>query len=368
MVEVVDISYTSTRSHQQAVKVMFHASDFYLVHGSTIELVEKPVRAVKIYTDESERYELEKGEVLDGVIVKIYTPKLDEIHKTKMLVIIGEDLEVEDIIECVQHLEEEEDLDLPPNCIITKINEEMEFGFLQDLELKVVEAKKAVVKIERLPVGMKIRIMAKGAVYPSKELTEKYSLEYVDKGSEAVSNGLDIFKSSDFTLLPENTPSFMLVAIVPSSLPKVDLFGATKYAEDGTPKASVLTQGSNTYGVKILEMLTEVYGYTMGEDVKFVDLELIEAHPLKSQNNLYIIPKTVSRGEKQGEMDYIKRENVLVMPLAIAEVVESTEEVDEVAEDMEQGIDAAAPEEKIVAEGTVAPSEDNPFAQTEAAE
>ena len=215
----------------------------------------------------------------------------------------------------------------------------MNFDFLKNVELNVPETKVTSVRstANKNPEGMCIRVFASGKIYPSQELVDQFSLEYVAKDSEVVSNGLDVFKSVDWPMFPVNAPDkFIFVAPVPKNSPKVDLFGQVGYDEEGNPKNSVLEQGGGSFGAQLVEMLEQIYGIVI-EKGKYVDLEVKTDITVTSPNGIYYVPKTVTRGEKKGELSVVRREDILVMPLVpLVEVTQETSEVNEVVESVEE--------------------------------
>lgn len=188
--------------------------------------------------------------------------------------------------------------------------------------------------IDRNPEGVQIRLFKNGAIYPSKELVETYSLEYQPKDSETVGFGFDIMSSKSFPNTAHLPQIFLILAVVSKSLPKVDVFGSTKYysAEDvaklaaegtevveGHPKSSVIDQGNTTFGKDVLvPMLKEVYGFEFSDDQKFVDLTIVVDQPLKTNDGNYFIPKPISRGEKKGEMEVVVRKDIDMFPLVLS--------------------------------------------------
>ena len=205
----------------------------------------------------------------------------------------------------------------------------MNFDFLKNVELNVPETKVASIRstASKNPKGMCIRVFATGKIYPSQQLSEELFLEYQAKDTEIIGNGLDIFKSIDWPMFPINAPEqFIFVAPVPKNSPKVDLFGQVGYDESGNPKNSVLEQGGGSFGAQLLEMLEQVYGIVI-EKGKYVDLEVKTDITVTSPNGIYYVPKTVTRGDKKGELSVVRRENILVMPLVpLVDIIKSTED------------------------------------------
>ena len=219
------------------------------------------------------------------------------------------------------------------------------FDFLKNVTLTVPETSaKTTSKVDKNPTGMKLRVYASGKVYPSQELVDALNLEYCSKESDSVNNGLDVFKSIDWGMFPQIPgQDFIFVCAVPKSSAKVDMFGQVGYNEDGTPKVSVMEQGGGTFGKELVDMIESVYGITI-EKGQFIDLEFKTDVVIKSPNDVYFIPKTVSRGEKKGEVTVVRREYVNVMPLI--PVVES-----ETVQDPQLSIDF--PEDKLTEEETI---------------
>ncbi len=215
--------------------------------------------------------------------------------------------------------------------------------------------------VDRNPDGNQIRLFKNGAIYPSKELVETYGLEYQPKESETASFGFDIMSSKSFPNTAHLPQIFLILAVVAKNLPKVDVFGSTKYysAEDvtklaaegtevieGQPKSSVLDQGNTTFGKDVLiPMLKEVYGFEFSEDQKFVDLTIVVDQPLKTNDGNYFIPKPISRGEKKGEMEVVVRKDIDMFPLVLSAAL--SEEVQEVEETQELAVEEAVEEAQV---------------------
>ncbi len=179
----------------------------------------------------------------------------------------------------------------------------------------------------RNPENADIRIYKDGSVYPSAALVAEFDLTYRGK-EETGGQAFDVFKSSDFP----NTQSWpeenrvIFIAALDRSEPKTDLFSGGKFNEDGTPTSDVLTQGSNSFGKGLLEDIKAVYGEEPGED-GYIDLVILRDFPFTNADNIYYVPKVVSRGEKKGESTIVRRENLTLYPLAPASVLNQPEEV-----------------------------------------
>ena len=217
----------------------------------------------------------------------------------------------------------------------------MNFDFLKNVQLSVPETKTerpGRTATPKNPEGLTLRVFANGKIYPSQELVDKFELEYKDKSSNVPNYGLDVFKSTDWGMFPVDAPQkYIFIAPVTKDSPKVDLFGSVKYNEDGTPVNSVMEQGGGTFGEQLLEMISEVYGITL-EKGSFLDLEIKADVVVKSPNDVYFIPKTITRGEKRGQVTVVRRENITVMPLVpCAEITNILDNVEEVSDEEVQG-------------------------------
>lgn len=209
----------------------------------------------------------------------------------------------------------------------------MNLDFLKDVEVEAIKksAPKGKTSVPSLPTEADLRVFPNGKVFPSEAFAAKMNLEFQarknvapegeDPQLEVVGNGLDIFRSSEWGMLKGALEQEVLfMCTVPKALAKVDMWGSTKYEEDGSPKASVLTQGANTFAKKrLVPMIAEVYGINWDEAL-FVDLSFNEEYPIVSPTGIYHLPKIVSTGEKKGTATYIRRENLTICPLVVAHV------------------------------------------------
>lgn len=191
----------------------------------------------------------------------------------------------------------------------------MDYSFLRDVTL--VDTGRLRQPKEWNPTGLSVRIFSNGSVYPSKELVEKFNLGFVNKDSTEVVNGIDVVDSIEWTPLAAQ-PRMILFGITPKSEPKVDLFATCKYNDDNTPKGNVMNQGSVS---ESLLNLVRSMGF-LNEDQKYVDLVIVEQYPIKTQDGLSFIPKTVERGARKGEKTYERRENVTYYPVTTSEEFE----------------------------------------------
>ena len=201
----------------------------------------------------------------------------------------------------------------------------MDLSYLSDITLvsapKVAKTKATVVK---LPENADIRVFYTGKIYPSAEFAKKADLEFRPKevlvpGSkeEVVGNGMDIFSSIGWDMLPTPLAVPVLFAyIVPKAFSKVDLWANTKYDKAHVPASSVFTQGSNVFSRgKLLQMLTDTYNIDWNK-VEYVDLVLKTDIVIPSVSGMYDIPKTSKT--KDGEVfNPIRRQNIAISPLVL---------------------------------------------------
>lgn len=223
-------------------------------------------------------------------------------------------------------------------------------NFLNDVAVENVEMKtvRNTGKKQRQPDAnlLGIRVWKDGSVFPSASLVSTFGLEYpaatvsslTGKDGKAKSvftvvgaqgNGLDVIDVRMWAQVTAANKNFIAVAIAPKDSSKIDLFGMTRYAEDGTPLVSVLEQGSATFGKEtLLPLVKELYGAEPNEE-GFIDLVIATEEEggknLKSANGLELIPKKISRGADKGKLDYTRRENVNIFMMYPATVVEATD-------------------------------------------
>jgi hypothetical protein len=177
----------------------------------------------------------------------------------------------------------------------------------------------------RTPENADIRVFRNGAVYPSAKLVSQCNLQYVGKDVKEKGNGFDVFSSKDFINTQNQTPTFIFIALVAKNAGKVDLFSSTTYEEDGAPKSDVLTQGAVTFGKELLETIKSTYGVELKEGESFMDLKIVSDTPFTTNDNIYWVPKVVSRGDKKGEVTLERRENLTLYALAPVSLLEEEE-------------------------------------------
>lgn len=223
-----------------------------------------------------------------------------------------------------------------------------DLSFLSNITLKEVPVKVAKTSSKyKAPEDADLRVYASGKIFPSQEFVDKYNLEYgpreevVEEGKTTavvVGNGLDIFKSSDWPMVEGMLPQEMLfITVVPKNEPKVDLWGSCKYDDKGNPKSSVMTQGSNSFAKNnLVGYIADVLGVSW-EAVEYVDLVMATEHPVRSQRGVYHLPKTITSGPRKGHPDVIRRENIDVFALVLAEKEEAPVQEPAVGQEVADG-------------------------------
>ena len=233
------------------------------------------------------------------------------------------------------------------------------FDFLKNVQVTAITPKAAKrVVADKLPTESDLRVFRSGKVYPSKAFAEKHQLEFAPKATleNPVDQGygLDMFSSKDFSMLMTPLPrEVVFVGFIPRGNAKISMWGTCSYEDDKvTPKASVFTQGSNSFAKKeLVPMLSEVYGVDW-ERTEFVDFNVSEdpGHAIVSPNGRYAIPKTVSSGPRKGDLEDVSRRDIhltILIPNSdfasvVPDVEESAPEVvveDTVTEEEVQAID-----------------------------
>jgi hypothetical protein len=255
----------------------------------------------------------------------------------------------------------------------------MKFDFLKEVKMQVPEmpARKSGGPRKAVnPENADLRLFADGSIYPSAALVEAYKLEYGNKPEDVTTTnelgeekkkrgvvtgfGFDVIDSEDFNnVLNIGANKCIWISPVPREEGRVDLFASVTYNEDGTPKTSVLEQGSTTFGKEVMiPLLEKAYGITIvttegagGRQLKkfsngqrFVDLKLMGND---EQNNPWImpagktvcpVPKYVQRGEEKGKPTIVRRDNPYFF--CLVPVVNTAEEIadaqGEVTEEVEE--------------------------------
>jgi len=221
----------------------------------------------------------------------------------------------------------------------------MNLDFLKSatLEKVVVEraSKTGGSNLVKQPTHGDLRVFKNGRVYPSDELMEKYSLEYFPKLESVdpvtgevkiaiIGMGVDIFSSVKWGMLKGVEQEVLFIGFIPrENNHKIDLWGSCQY-EGLEPKTSVLEQGPSVFGSNsLVDYLASAYGVDW-ETAKYVDLKVEFEIPMKSEDDVYHLPKLVSRGDNKGKATYARRELIEIYPLTVAytETKEVEEETD----------------------------------------
>jgi hypothetical protein len=194
-----------------------------------------------------------------------------------------------------------------------------------------------------MPEGFVLRVYSSGRVYPSKELVQKFDLEYAGveikegtetKKKETEGNGVDFFEAHQWGPYPKDKNNAILIAFTPRKETRLDLFNRvpTKSVIQGgiaqEKVISIVEQGPVCkelweLAVKIYDLESKITATT-----KFLDLEVLTEYPIKTENGIYLIPKVVSRGEQKGNMGTYRRENIEVFPLVPLNRDQLVEQVD----------------------------------------
>lgn len=204
----------------------------------------------------------------------------------------------------------------------------------------------------RNPENADIRVYRDGSVYPSAALVTEFNLAYVGKDVAPKGQAFDVFESAKYINTQSWEDKVLFIAAVDRSLPKTDLFSGSKYDENGEPTADVLTQGANTFGKELLTMLKDTYGIEIAEDAEqnYIDLVILRDIPFNTPDNIYYVPKVVSRGNNKGQSDLVRRENITLYPLVTVEAYNELNAQPEAIEEPVAEIPVKAPKATPAAE------------------
>ena len=201
--------------------------------------------------------------------------------------------------------------------------ENMDFGFIATVKLEEIvpgtRTGGGTTATPSLPTDADLRLFKGGRIHPSEQFAADNNLEFLPIGKEGEEtipqNGLDFFTSIDWGMLQDKLPKEVLfTSVVSKDLPKVDVFGQTRYEKDGTPKSSVLNQGGGKFvKSRLLGMVTAIFGINW-ETTQYVDLKVVTEQVVKSSNGVYRLPTLVASGEKKGEITYKTRNNITINP------------------------------------------------------
>jgi hypothetical protein len=175
----------------------------------------------------------------------------------------------------------------------------MGFDFLKTIKLQ--DTKQVVSrKVTKTPEGMALRVYANGRVFPAAKLTETFNLEY---GEDTF--GLDYLEAHAWGAYPKDQPNVLFISPINRKEPKIDLFGTRR-----TPDTSVLTQGPLDKG--LWDLVVKIFPEAKGHI--YVDL-MVHGDGVTTEDGIYYLPKTVSRGDRKGTVTTVRRENIALFPV-----------------------------------------------------
>lgn len=217
------------------------------------------------------------------------------------------------------------------------------FSFLKQVQVTAPEKAPRSgggVRKQRNPTNADLRVFANGSIYPSEALVKLFNLEYGNKPEEKqdpIGNGFDIIDSAEFQQylqLPAGAKCIW-ISPVPRAEGRISIFGTCTYNEDGTPKTSVLEQGSVTFGKEsMIPLIEKNYELKFSDTVKFLDFKLVGMDDdntpwtLPENKTVCFVPKLTARGDSKGTQTVQRRENPRFWALVPVEV--SKEEADAV--------------------------------------
>ena len=230
---------------------------------------------------------------------------------------------------------------------------------LEEVPANVPGTRTGTSSIVKQPTDADLRVFKNGRVYPSAAFLEANGFEYKAKietvdpvtGNVKVTvigNGLDIFSSTNWTMVKGLEEEVIFCAIIPrQGNPKIDLWGSCQYKE-GLPVGTLLDQGASTFGkTSLVDMLASAYGVDWST-AKHVDLKVELDIPMVSESGVYHLPKLVARGEKKGKATYVRRELINIFPLTVV----ATETSEDTNPDITNALDTPVDDtQKIFAEG-----------------
>lgn len=196
----------------------------------------------------------------------------------------------------------------------------MSFDFLKSIRFKE-ETPAEKPSVGKNPEGLALRVFTNGKVFPSPQLVEKFKLEYGVEGE----CGIDFFTAHNWGIYPKTSPNIIFIAFTPRTQPKIDLFSIRR---NGT--TSVMDQAPSS--PELLEAIKLVQPSTDLVANKFVDL-VVEDIAVQPEDGICYMPKTVVRGERKGQLEAFRRENVTLYPVRI---VVATTTVENASDDVEQ--------------------------------
>lgn len=176
---------------------------------------------------------------------------------------------------------------------------------------------------QRQPInGADLRVWKDGSVYPSDALIAEFDLEYRGKDDQQQGFGFDVVHALPMAKqLSDISRDFLIISAVDRSQDRVDLFSQCGYEADGSPKTSVATQGSPSFGKStLLASLKEVYDLEPNEE-GYIDLCILREDPKVSPDDIFKMFKKITKGDKVGQTKTIRRENQVIYALVDASLV-----------------------------------------------
>lgn len=180
----------------------------------------------------------------------------------------------------------------------------MSFEWLKGLKFKEERPTRATAS--KTPEGLSLRVYAGGRVIPSQALIDRFKLEYGIAGE----CGIDFFTAHNWGAYPKDQPNALFLAFVPRTEPKIDLF-ATRRSEE----TKVIDQAP--VSKELVAAIKEVYPKAWEEETSFIDITINEDYAVTTEDGLYFIPKLVARGERKGQMQAQRRENITLYPVSV---------------------------------------------------
>lgn len=165
--------------------------------------------------------------------------------------------------------------------------------------------------------GLKLRVYENGEVIPSRELVEKFNLEYGEGSS-----GVDIFLAHSWGAYDKTKPNLLFFTAVPRTEAKISLF--SKETPDGSIMTSKFKSSELVTNLRALDAdvfnIGKRANYNSSKRKAYVDIEIVVDKPITTQDNIYYVPKTISRGPDKGKETYVRRENITLYPIMLPEV------------------------------------------------
>lgn len=165
------------------------------------------------------------------------------------------------------------------------------FDFLKDVVL-VDSATKPLSPKARIfspPEGLVIRVYRSGKYKTNAEVLTLL------KGEGSF---FDAFSSKDWTPYPKDQQQTVLI---------------------GTSDVKTKITGTITAEGTCKDLWEEIVKtWDISDNVRFVDLKIESEYQIRTENNIYHLPKVISRGEGKGQRTTIRRENINLYPTSIS--------------------------------------------------